>query len=402
MNSSDFSVASIPDWTQADGCVDLAIVLPTYNERENIVEVIAAIEEALQGLRWELIVVDDDSPDGTADIVRGYARRNDRIRLLHRVGRRGLSSACIEGIMATSANYVAVMDADMQHDETILPKMLTQLLEQSLDIVVGTRNAQGGSMGQFCSKRIWLSKLGQRIGYAVCHCKLSDPMSGFFLLRRSFFLEVVHHLQGNGFKILVDILSSSVRPVCLGEVGYCFRNRKHGDSKLDVNTAVEYLFLIIGKLTGGFVPVRFVIFSLVGAIGLATHLICLALLLYAFHLHFFVAQAMATFVAMTENFFVNNLITYRDKSLRGLRLLSGLASFWLACSFGAWANVIFARSLLQSGVPWYLSGIAGIILSSVWNYSISQLFTWQMPQPYRQRTMAEPIEALSGNLEQLR
>jgi dolichol-phosphate mannosyltransferase len=379
--------------------VDLAVVLPTYNERENIAEVISRLEDALQGLCWEAIFVDDDSPDGTAELLRAFGRRDARVRLLHRVGRRGLSSACIEGIMATSANYVAVMDADLQHDETILPKMLTQLRDRALDIVVGTRNAQGGSMGQFSSKRVLLSRLGQKISNAVCRCELSDPMSGFFLLNRSFFLEVVHSLQGGGFKILVDLLASSERPVRFGEVGYRFRNRKNGDSKLDANTAVEYLFLVVNKLLGGILPIRFALFSLVGAAGLATHLACLALLLRGAHLHFFAAQVTATFVAMTENFFLNNLITYRDRSLRGARLLSGLASFWLACSFGAWANVVFARTLLQSGLAWYFAGLAGIILSSVWNYSISSLFTWQMPQPHREVDVTERIEALCSELE---
>jgi dolichol-phosphate mannosyltransferase len=379
--------------------VDLAVVLPTYNERENIAEVISRLEDALQGLCWEAIFVDDDSPDGTAELIRAFARRDSGIRLLHRVARRGLASACIEGIMATSASYVAVMDADLQHDETILPKMLAQLRDQRLDIVVGTRNAKGGSMGQFSTKRVLLSRLGQKISNAVCRCELSDPMSGFFLLSRSFFLEVVHNLQGCGFKILVDLLASSERPVRFGEVGYCFRNRRHGDSKLDVNTAVEYLFLVVNKMVGGIIPIRFALFSLVGAAGMATHLVCLALLLRDAHLHFLAAQATATFVAMTENFFLNNLITYRDRSLRGTRLLSGIASFWLACSFGAWANVVFARALLQSGVAWYFAGLAGIILSSVWNYSISSLFTWQMPQPNREADVTERIEALRAELE---
>jgi dolichol-phosphate mannosyltransferase len=377
-------------------------VLPTFNERENIAEVIARLEDALQGISWEAIFVDDDSPDGTAELIGAFARRDRRVRLLHRVARRGLSSACIEGIMATSANYVGVMDADLQHDETILPKMLAELRDRSLDVVVGTRNAQGGSMGQFSRKRVLLSRLGKKISNTICRHELSDPMSGFFLVSRSFFLEVVHRLQGVGFKILVDMLASSERPVRVGEIGYCFRNRKHGDSKLDVNTAVEYLFLVVNKLLGGIIPIRFALFSLVGAAGVATHLACLVLLLHGFHLHFLTAQIVATFVAMTENFFLNNLITYRDRSLRGARLLSGVASFWLACSFGAWANVIFARALLQSGIAWYFAGLAGVLLSSVWNYSISNLFTWQMPQPERAGDVSERVEALRAELELFR
>lgn len=376
----------------ADGRIDLAVVLPTYNERDNVSEVIARLDRTLAGLNYEIIFVDDDSPDGTADVVRGYARQDCRIRLVHRVGRRGLSSACIEGILATSASYIAVMDADMQHDETIVPRMLARLREDALDVVVGTRNADGGSMGQFCWSRVLLSRLGEKIGQRVCRCKLTDPMSGFFLVNRSFFTEVMHDLHGGGFKILVDMLATSRRPVRVCEVGYTFRNRQHGASKLDVSTAIEYLFLVLSKLTGGLIPIRFAMFSLVGALGVGTYLAALSILLFAMHFSFIPAQIIATGVAMTANFFLNNLVTYRDRSLRGMSLVSGLASFWVACSFGAWANVVFARALLLQGAPWYFAGLAGIVISSVWNYSISNLFTWQMPQAVRG---VERVDALA-------
>jgi dolichol-phosphate mannosyltransferase len=376
------------------GRIDLTVILPTFNERENVAEIVARLEDALSGLRWELLFVDDDSPDGTADLVRSFARRDSRIRLLHRVGRRGLSSACIEGILAITADAVAIMDADLQHDETILRPMLDRLRQESLDVVIGTRNADGGSMGEFSRHRVLLSRLGQKLSQTVCKCDLSDPMSGFFIIDRSFFMETVHTLQGTGFKILVDIFASSPRPVRFAEIGYCFRARRYGVSKLDINTAAEYLFLVINKLIGTTIPARFVLFSLVGAAGIATHLATLATMLYGFHQHFILSQAVATYVAMTGNFFINNLVTYRDRSLRGARLVTGLASFWVACSFGAWANVLFAHTLLLDGHPWYMAGLAGITLSSVWNYSITSLFTWQMPQPQSQLPLEESTEAL--------
>jgi len=361
--------------------IDIAVVVPTFNERENVGEVVARLSAALTGLDWELIFVDDDSPDGTAEVITSFATEDRRIRLIQRIGRRGLSSACIEGILATPANCVAVMDADLQHDEGILPRMLQKLRGEALDVVVATRNADGGSMSEFSAGRVFLSRLGQRISRVVFRCELTDPMSGFFVLRRSFFLEVVHGLHGGGFKILLDILATSRRPVRLGEVGYCFRNRVYGRSKLDVSVAVEYLFLVLNKLTGGVLPTRFVVFALVGAIGLFVNLACLSLLFIRLHLGFAASQAWATLAAMTGNFFLNNQITYRDRRLHGAYVIFGLLSFWLACSFGAWANVSFADTLLHSGVPWYLAGLAGTVLSAVWNYSISNLFTWQMPQP---------------------
>ncbi|HEV2577832.1 MAG TPA: glycosyltransferase family 2 protein [Acidobacteriaceae bacterium] len=385
---------------ETGNALDLAVVVPTYQERENIAEFIRRLGIALAGLSWELIFVDDDSPDETAEVVRQWTSRDRRVRLLHRIGRRGLSSACIEGIMATSAECVAVMDADMQHDEALLPRMLEQLREDSLDVVIGTRNSDGGSMGEFPAHRVLLSKVGQWVSRAVCRCELSDPMSGFFLVRRGFFLKVVRHLQGNGFKILVDMLASSPRPVRLAEMGYEFRRRTRGESKLCVHTGVEYLLLVISKLMGGLLPVRFAAFALVGAIGLATHLAVLAIMLYGFHLHFIAAQAIAATVAMIENFFLNNLITYRDRSLRGLRWLTGLASFCVACSFGAWANVIVARSLYAGGLPWYAAGMLGTLLSAVWNYSVTSLFTWQTPR--RTAVMQAAVEPLAADLEPYR
>ena len=401
MSVTTLTSFAAPDRALTNSPIDVAVVLPTYNEGKNIPEVIARVRSVLEGLSWEMIFVDDDSPDGTAEAILEYAKQDRRIRLVQRVGRRGLSSACIEGMLATSANYIAVMDADQQHDETILPKMLARLREEELDIVVGTRNAEGGSMGQFSAKRVLLSRLGRRISKSVGHCELSDPMSGFFLLRRGFLMDVVRRLQGEGFKILVDLLASAERRVRVGEIGYRFRLRKYGESKLDLLTAVEYLFLIVNKLTGGVVPTRFAVFALIGATGVVVHLACLAAMLYGLHFGFVASQTVATCVAMTENFFLNNLITYRDQRLRGMSMVSGLVSFWLACSFGAWANVSFAHSLLNLGLPWYGAGLGGVVLSSVWNYSVSNLFTWKRLQPRREGGAREEIEIFSGEVEPL-
>lgn len=237
----------------------LSVIVPTYNERGNITELITRMDAALRGIAWEIIFVDDDSPDGTAALIASHARRDSRVRLLHRIHRRGLSSACIEGMLATTAPFIAVMDADMQHDEAILPTMLDRLRAQHLDLVVGTRNAEGGSMGAFCRKRRLLSRYGQLVSQAICSCQITDPMSGFFLLNRSFFLEVVHDLYGGGFKILLDILSSAGGPINIAEVGYTFHLRTYGESKLDINTGVEYFRLVLHKLTGGLLPSRVIV-----------------------------------------------------------------------------------------------------------------------------------------------
>ena len=379
--------ATLPD----SPALDLAVVVPTYNECDNIPLVIAQLTEVLRGLAWEAIFVDDDSPDGTADVISAHARWDPRIRLIHRIGRRGLSSACIEGMMSTIAPVVAVMDADLQHDASILPRMLERLRQDRLDVVVGTRNSDGGSMGEFGLWRVKLSRLGEKISQSVCRAKLTDPMSGFFLLRRSFLLEVVHDLQGGGFKILVDLLASSQVPVRYGEVGYRFGVRRHGESKLDVVVGIEYLFLILNKRLGGVVPLHMALYTLVGGIGLAAHLLVFLLFSHVFAASFVAAQIVATFVAMIENFSLNNLITFRSRRLRGGQMWSGLVRFVMACSFGAVANIVFARALWQGGVEWYLAGFAGIVLGSVWNLSVSSMITWGLRSRTRWNAATEDV-----------
>jgi dolichol-phosphate mannosyltransferase len=321
--------------------------------------------------------VDDHSPDGTADQVRTVAATNRRIRVLERIGRHGLSSACIEGMLATPARYIAVMDADMQHDESVLPRMLERIKSEHLDVVVASRNAPGGSMGEFSNRRVWLSAFGARISRWVCHCDVSDPMSGFFIVDRSFFERIAPRLTGTGFKLLVDLLASSPTPVRIGEVPYHFRMRQRGESKLDINVELEYLYLLVDKTIGGLLPTRFALFVLVGSLGLLVHLGILGMLYTRLGVGFAVSQVTATAVAMTFNFILNNIVTFRDRRLRGWRIATGLLTFYAACSLGAFINVAFARSLLRVGVPWYLAGIAGIAISSVWNYGVNTILTWR-------------------------
>ena len=362
--------------------IELAVVIPTYNERENVGLLLEALENALKGIEWEAIFVDDNSPDGTAERVREVAAKNRRVRILERIGRRGLSSACIEGMLATPAPYIAVMDADLQHDEMILPTMLERMKSEDLEIVVASRKIVGGSMGEFARKRVWLSNLGTWISRLVCRSEVSDAMSGFFLVDRAYLRRVAPRLTGAGFKILVDLIASSPRPVLLGEVPYHFRNRRLGESKLDINAELEYLYLLVDKLIGKVIPMRFTLFVLVGSLGVVVHLGTLALLYRSGHVPFAISQTVATIVAMTGNFLLNNTVTFRDRRLKGWRLLSGLFTFYLACSIGAVASVSFAQFILNSHVPWYLAGISGMAISSFWNYGVNDLLTWRRARTY--------------------
>ena len=365
--------------------LELAVVTPTFQESTNVEPLLTLLDLALKGIAYEVIFVDDDSPDGTAELVRRVSLTDPRVRVLQRIGRRGLSSACIEGMLSTAAPYIAVMDADLQHDERILPRMLELIKSDRLDLVIGTRNGEGGSKGEFARSRVLLSDLGAMLSRRICKVTLSDPMSGFFLVDRRFFEGVVHQLSGLGFKILVDLVASSNRPVRFQEVPYHFRNRRGGESKLDINVMIEYASLLLDKAVGNLVPVRFVLFALVGTVGLLLHMTVLGMLHFRARVDFTIAQSAATVVAMTFNFLLNNLVTFRDRRLRGWKILPGLLSFYVACSLGALANVSLAQLLISSGYSWLVAGAAGLVVSSVWNYGVNAIFTWRRSRPSRIR-----------------
>ncbi len=357
--------------------LELAVVVPTFKESKNVEPLLALLRDALEGVEYEVVFVDDDSPDGTADVVRGIALTNPRVRVLQRIGRRGLSSACLEGMMSTPAPYIAVMDADLQHDERILPQMVAKLKAGNLDLVVATRNSADGSMGSFSPARVKLSNLGRRLSHFVSKTDLSDPMSGFFVVDRRFLEEVVHASSGVGFKILLDLVSSAARPVRFAEVSYTFRQRIHGDSKLDLLVGVEYLQLLLDKAVGDWIPARFILFAMVGAFGYVLFALTLALLVSRLEYPFVPSQVIATSVAMTANFFLNNLLTYRDRRLRGKRLVTGFLTFIVACAAGVVANVRVAEFLREQHFQWYVAGFAGLVVGSVWNYGVTSITTWR-------------------------
>jgi dolichol-phosphate mannosyltransferase len=361
-----------------DIAAELCVVIPTLNERENIPLIVERLNRVLERVAWEAIFVDDDSPDGTADAVRGLARRQSNIRCVQRIGRRGLASACIEGMLASSAPYLAVMDGDLQHDEALLPRMFEKIKAERLDIVIASRYVVDGSIGNFESSRVAISNFATRLSRLVVKADLTDPMSGFFIIERSAFDGAMRRLSGQGFKILLDLFASTPRPFAFAELPLHFRERMHGESKLDALVAWEYLMLLLQKLLGPAVPVRFLLFSLIGGLGVGVHLTTLWTVLHI--ASFATAQATATVVAMTFNFLLNNLFTYRDRRLTGWRILSGLGSFYAVCGLGAVANVGIAASIAGAH-SWWLAGLAGAAVSAVWNYAMSSIFTWSVRRP---------------------
>lgn len=357
---------------------ELTVVVPTFNEAGNLAAVVAEVEQALAGVDWELLFVDDDSPDGTADRAREMAQRDRRVRCLQRIGRRGLASACIEGMLASSAPYVAVMDGDLQHDPALLPAMLETLRGGGTDIVIGSRHVVGGGVGDLSSQRQGISRLATRLSRAVLKVDLSDPMSGFFMLARPALMDCLRHgVSAIGYKILVDLFASAPRPLRFAELPYTFRARQAGHSKLDSKVVWDYLMLLADKLFGRFVPVRFLAFSAVGGLGVGVHLTVLWLAFRGLGMDFVAAQALATLVAMGFNYVLNNSLTYRDRRRRGWRFFTGWLSFVLACSVGAFANVGIAAYLFDRQTFWLLSALSGVLVGAVWNYAVTSVYTWR-------------------------
>jgi dolichol-phosphate mannosyltransferase len=362
--------------------LEVAVIVPTFNERDNVTELIARVERALRDISWEMIFVDDDSPDGTSDEVKRLGASDNRIRCITRIGRRGLSSACIEGMLASAAPVFVVMDGDLQHDESRIPAMLNALRAEGVQLVIASRYTAGGAIGEWDRTRAFLSRVATRLSRVVCRQPISDPMSGFFMITAEALDGCVRRLSGKGFKILLDLVASSPAVLRVAEVPYTFRERLHGESKVDSLVMWDFGMLLAEKTIGRYIPVRFFAFTLVGGAGVLVHMAVLAALRNA-QVGFSNAQAIATVVAMIFNFWLNNLLTYRDRRLRGTRWVTGLLSFMAACGLGAVANVGIASYLFASHTQWVVAALAGIAVGAVWNYAITQLYTWGQPRSRR-------------------
>ncbi|MFN8829540.1 MAG: glycosyltransferase family 2 protein [Labrys sp. (in: a-proteobacteria)] len=356
---------------------ELTLVVPTFNEVRNIPVLIDRVQRVLVGIDWEIIVVDDNSPDGTAAVVRDIGQRDGRIRCLRRIGRRGLSGALLEGMLVSQSRYVASIDADLQHDEAILTTMLERLRRGDVDLVVASRYAPGGDAAAFSAGRARASQWSSVLARTLTGVTLTDPMSGFFMLRRDIVERLAPSLSAQGFKLLLDIVITAGGSLRTAEVPYVFRNRLHGESKLDVRIALEFFGLIIAKLTNDVITVRFLLFCLVGTTGVAIHMLVLAVMLSTGVTSFTVNQAIATVTAITWNFVLNNRLTYRDQRLTGWRAVHGLLRFQFVCAVGALSDVGAASWIYDFGSKWWVAGLGGAAMGAVWNYVVSTAFVWR-------------------------
>jgi dolichol-phosphate mannosyltransferase len=356
---------------------ELSVVVPTYNERANIPILVERLAHVLAGCDWEVLFVDDNSPDGTAAVARALGETDGRVRCMRRIGRRGLAGACLEGMLGSQARYLAVMDADLQHDEGLLAAMLERLRGGNCDLVVASRYLGGGSAAGLSKQRARASRFANMLVHRLLGIDLTDPMSGHFMIRRDAFEPLAPAISSQGFKILLDILATKPGSLRVVELPSSFHERRHGESKLDSKVALDFAALLTAKLTNDAISARFLLFCLVGTSGLVVHLLVLSLATQLAAIAFGAAQALATVCAITWNFVLNNMFTYRDQRLAGWRFLTGLLRFQVICAIGAVSNVGIATWIYDYDSRWWLAGLAGALIGTVWNFVVSAAFVWR-------------------------
>ena len=354
---------------------ELTIVVPTFNERANVPILVERLARLLTSCDWEVIFVDDNSSDGTAAVARAIGETDSRIRCIRRIGRRGLAGACLEGMLACQARYVAVMDADLQHDEELLVPMLDARAGRA-DVAVASRYLNGGSTAGLSKQRSRVSRGSNAIVRLLLGIDLTDPMSGHFMIRREAFEAIAPSLSSQGFKILLDILATAHGRLRTIELPSAFRERQHGESKLDSKIALDFAALVTAKVTNDAVSARFLLFCLVGLTGIAVHLSILSALLAA-ALSFGASQALATVGAIAWNFVLNNLFTYRDQRLTGWHFVTGLLRFQVICAIGAISNVGIATWIYDYDEVWWIAGLGGALIGTVWNFVVSAALVWR-------------------------
>ncbi|AQS87293.1 dolichol-phosphate mannosyltransferase [Neoasaia chiangmaiensis NBRC 101099] len=356
---------------------DLTVVVPCYNEVLNVRPMVDALSAALSAWRWEVVFVDDHSPDGTAQLVRDIALTDSRVRVIERIGRRGLSSAVIEGVLSSAAPIVAVMDGDLQHDESVLPRMAARIRDGEADLVVASRHVEGGDNAGLAGRwRHMLSDAGIRLAQTLLPCRLTDPMSGFFAVRRSVFAAAVPRLAGSGFKILLELALTVPRETRIEEMAATFRPRLAGESKLSPLVMLQFLGMLAERICGNWLPLRFIVFALVGLVGIVVNIGAMNGARLS-GLSFEHAQLVGTICAIFANFQLNNRLTYHDRRLKGRRWWPGFLVFLLGCGLGNIANIGVAQMLFDANGYWTRSSAAGAVIGVVWNYAVASTLVWR-------------------------
>ncbi|MEB3332838.1 MAG: glycosyltransferase family 2 protein [Synechococcaceae cyanobacterium] len=359
----------------------MTVVLPTFNERENIEPIVRELLPLRERFDLEILFVDDDSADGTAEVVRRLAHRHDSVRLICRVGRAGLSSAIKEGILDSTGDLVVVMDCDGQHEPAAVERGVEALLQGNLDLVIGSRFHPQSEIQGLSQRRerhsTWANSVAR---FSLPHYRqLTDYMSGFFVLRPAAALALVRRVDVNGFKFLYELLAISAGRLRCGEIPLTFQPRMAGDSKLDLAIVWDLGVSILHTLLLRSLPRRAISFALVGLSGVVVQLL-INHLLVSLGLAFNRALPAAVIGAATSNYLINNALTFRFQRLQGAALVRGLLKFLVVASLPVLANVGVASTFFRYvSHDMVLAQLAGILVVFVWNYAASSRLVWNSP-----------------------
>lgn len=361
--------------------IALSVIVPTYNERDNVAAIVGKLDCVLQFLPWEVIFVDDASPDDTAHVVREIARVDRRVRLISRHNRRGLSSAVIEGGLAAAGEVIAVMDGDLQHDEGILPELYRRVAEGEADIASASRFLEDhASEGLANDTRLQISHTGISAANKFFGLHLTDPLTGFFAMRRADLERTAPDLSGLGFKILLDLITSMDPAPRVSEVPFRFRPRVAGESKLDHRVMYDFGLFFLERSVSRVVPIpgTWLSLAVVSALGVVIHLALIVPAVSVLGVPFIPAQLAATLVSLFATFSMNNLLSRGDSTLQGRRFWMGFAVFGLLSAAGVAANVGVA-ALIHTGsnhLVYVVPAIAGAIISVPWNFAANKAFAY--------------------------
>tara|TARA_Y100001968_G_scaffold297194_1_gene305953 strand:- start:271 stop:1380 length:1110 start_codon:yes stop_codon:yes gene_type:complete len=361
----------------------ISIVLPSYNEYNNITLIIKKLLKFANLYDIEILVVDDDSNDGTTSLVRDLARDEARIRLIHRIGRAGLSSAIKEGVINAKGDIVAIMDSDGQHEPEDVLEAIRKLISNQLDIVIGSRFQKNSDLQGLSKARQDGSTLANniaRISLSRKYSDLSDYMSGCIVIRRDSCLAFTQRVDVNGFKFLYELLAISNGCLNIQEIPIKFKSRSHGKSKLDISILWDFIISLLHTISGKILPRRAISFALVGLTGVFVQLISTEILIRMLGIDFEAALPYSVVLSASSNYLINNFLTFRSRRLKNMKLITGLLKFLVVASLPVIANVGLATSFYNFITPsTLLAQIAGIIVVFIWNYAASSRFVWNSP-----------------------
>lgn len=360
----------------------LSLILPTYKERDSLPILIPKIAEMLAGTPHEIIVVDDDSPDRTWEVARDLSQKYPQVIAIRRVGRRGLSSAVIEGFLAARGDVFVVMDADGQHDTALIPR-LAEAARKNCGMAMGSRYMEGGGVGNFHGFRAFASRLGTSLAQWVCRVRVSDPMSGFFAITRGTFEEVLPRLNPKGFKILLDLLVHVPPDTPVQEIPFTFGERLRGESKFSAHVRLQYVEFLYDATVGRFIPLTLIKYCLVGILGVAVNLAAYDIVSLSLGTSlqsglFSIPLLAGIEAAILFNFLLNNSWTFSQAKLQGWKAVTGFITYNVVCAFGALANIAVTAFLYRADVGTVGSLAAGAFIGMMWNYTIGRLFTWNV------------------------